>query len=232
MTATTVLITGANRGIGFELTKQYLEKTNNNVIGTARDLNSSLELNNLSEVHKGRLELYELDVTSDHSAKNLSNSLKNNQINILINNAGIMGGTHQEFGNMDYEDWAQVFATNSMSPMRITEALYENLRETKGKVVTISSQMGAMGKEGAGRIAYRSSKSAVNKVMQCVAEDVRGDGISVMCVHPGWVQTDMGGSAADITALESALGIRQIIEELDINKTGCFMNWNGTEHVW
>ncbi|MBE7637334.1 SDR family NAD(P)-dependent oxidoreductase [Sneathiella sp. P13V-1] len=232
MTSTTVLITGANRGIGLELTRQYLEKTDYNVISTARNINNAHDLNNLKETHRERLQVLSLDVTSDTSASNLSLELKNTDIDILINNAGIMGGAHQEFRDMDYGDWAEVLATNSMSPMRITEALYENLKRSKGKVVTISSQMGAMGKEGAGRIAYRSSKSAVNKVMQCVAEDVRRDGISVMCVHPGWVQTDMGGSAADITAVESALGIRQIIEELTIEKSGCFMNWNGTEHVW
>jgi len=228
-----IVITGANRGIGLELVRNYLQNTSEDVIyAGVRSPKKASELNKLQGEFEGRLHIVRLDVTNPASVLDFRDQLTTDRVDILINNAGVMGSKHQEFMDMDYDDWAHVFAVNSMAPMKMTEALSDKLINACGKVATISSQMGAMGRDGVGRIAYRSSKSAVNKVMQCVAEELRAEQVAVMVLHPGWVQTDMGGASADITPTESASGIIKVIDGLDMQTTGCFMNWNGTKHVW
>ena len=228
-----IVITGANRGIGLELTRQYLTNSPEDIIyAGVRHPDNANELKALSDNFQGRLHIHALDVTNPASVLDFRGQVDTDRVDILINNAGVMGSKHQEFLDMDYDDWAAVFATNTMAPMKMTEALSDKLINARGKVATISSQMGAMARAGAGRISYRSSKAAVNKVMQCVADDLRTDHVAVMVIHPGWVQTDMGGQAADIPATESASGIIKVIDELDMETTGCFMNWNGTKHVW
>lgn len=228
-----IVITGANRGIGLELTRQYLQNDPKNIVyAGVRNLEKSIDLKDLQAEFENRLHLLMLDVTNPASVLDFRDQIASDRIDILINNAGVMGGQHQEFMDMDYDDWAHVFAVNSMAPLKMTEALSDKLINARGKVATVSSQMGAMGRTGAGRIAYRSSKAAVNKVMQCVADDLRPEQVAVMVLHPGWVQTDMGGAQADITPAESASGIIKIIHDLDMQNTGCFMNWNGSKHVW
>lgn len=142
-----------------------------------------------------------------------------------------MGGSHQTVLDMDYDQWAETLNVNTMDPLRMVQAVLENLKlSNHPKIVTISSQMGAMSLLGQGSYAYRSSKSAVNKVMQTLAKDLENDTICVALFHPGWVKTDMGGERADITVEQSAQGLFSSISNLEFKDTGCFLNWTGDVH--
>jgi len=151
----------------------------------------------------------------------------------LINNAGVIGGDRQSVGDIDYAAWLSTFRVNTLAPMQLTTALKANLcRSTRPRVVTISSQMGALSRKSRGAFAYRSSKAAVNKVMQVLALEWEEDSIVCCLVHPGWVRTDMGGPKADIDVAESASGIVTLIDKLSMDETGKFFCWNGEEHAW
>jgi NAD(P)-dependent dehydrogenase (short-subunit alcohol dehydrogenase family) len=229
----TVLITGANRGIGLELTRQYLQKQTR-VFAACRTPEREQSLSELKQSSSETLRICPLEVTDEHSVKSLADALRDETIDVLINNAGISGGDRQDIQHMDYAMWAQTLAVNTMAPFRITVALLDNLRRSrKPRVITLSSQLGSMLRAtSTGNYAYRSSKAAVNKVMQGLAVDLRSENIIVCPVHPGWVQTDMGGAKADLTVQESASGLIQLIDRLKPSDSGHFLKWNGEEHPW
>src|SRR4051812_1085869 len=229
----TVLITGANRGIGLELTRQYLKKQTR-VLATCRSPESARSLSELQKSYPETLQIFPLEVTDQHSVKTLSESIRGEAIDVLINNAGISGGEHQDIQHMDYSRWALTFAVNTIAPFRVTVALLDNLRRSRRpRIITLSSQLGSMLRPTfTGNYAYRSSKAAVNKVMQGLAVDLRPENIIVCPVHPGWVQTDMGGAKADLTVQESASGLIQTIDRLQLSDSGHFLKWNGEEHPW
>jgi NAD(P)-dependent dehydrogenase (short-subunit alcohol dehydrogenase family) len=232
MAVETVLLTGANRGIGLEFARQYSE-AGKRVLATCRNPENAGRLLEVQQLHQETLQIYPLDVTEEDSVRALVNSLANQPIDVLINNAGIRGGAKQGLKDIDYRAWADTFAVNTMAPFRMTVALIPNLRlSVRPRVITLSSQMGSLQRKGSGSYIYRSSKAAVNKVMQLLAEDLHEHGIVVCPVHPGWVQTDMGGAAADLTAQESAAGLIRLIDGLTLSDSGRFFKWNGEEHPW
>ena len=134
---------------------------------------------------------------------------------------------------MDYAGWTDAFATNTIGPFRVIEALIENIKRAETpKIITFSGQLGSLNRKGGGSYAYKSSKAAVNKVMQVLAEDLKDEGIIVCPVHPGWVRTDMGGQQADLSPAESASGLRQWIASLTLEDSGLFFKWSGERHEW
>ena len=188
----TILITGANRGIGLELTKQFLAG-GASVIATCRAPDAAADLHHLRQ-STSNLTMETLDVTDEASVNRLAVALDGVPINVLINNAGVMGGDHQSLNDMDFAAWRDTLEINTMAPFRMAAAFLPNLRSAqKARLVTISSQMGALNRQSTGAHIYRSSKAAVNKVMQVLALELKQDGIVVCPVHPGWVRTDMGG---------------------------------------
>jgi NAD(P)-dependent dehydrogenase (short-subunit alcohol dehydrogenase family) len=229
----TVLITGANRGIGLELTRQYLDKQTR-VLAACRTPETAQALLELKQSNPETLRIFPLEVTDEHSVKTLAESVRNETIDVLINNAGISGGERQDIQEMDYSRWALTLAVNTISPFRVTVALLDNLRRSRSpRIITLSSQLGSMLRPSStGNYAYRSSKAAVNKVMQGLAVDLRSENIIVCPVHPGWVQTDMGGTKADLTVQDSASGLIRLIGRLQLSDSGHFLKWNGEEHPW
>lgn len=229
---TTVLITGANRGIGLELSRQY---ANNGatVLACCRTPDTAHALVELARVKE--VEILGVEITDPQSVASLGQQLAGRPIDILINNAGMMGPerNRQSLSNMDYEGWAETFAVNSMAPLRMLQTLLPNLKAASGgKLATITSQMGAMSVDMTVAYAYCSAKAAVNKVMKLAAIELARDGLSSCLIHPGWVQTDMGGPQAAITPHESATGIIKVIDKLNLETSGGFWNWNGTAHNW
>ncbi|WP_394688372.1 SDR family oxidoreductase [Hoeflea sp.] len=225
---TTILITGTNRGIGLELAKQALAK-GWTVYGSAR-----------SEVTDPDAHICEhpkfhdlvFDVT-DHEAVRATAASISEPIDILINNAGIIGLDRQSTLDMDFEGFAQTIAVNTLAPLAVSQAFLPHLRRSNSpRIVTISSSMGSLSYAKSDRIAYRASKTAVNKVMQGLATDLEPMGIAVAMLHPGWVRTDMGGAEADIDAGTSANGILKIAEGLTLKRTGRFFNWDGSSAAW
>ncbi len=225
----TVLITGASRGIGLELTKQLLA-LEYKVIATYRNAPSN---DQMSLKDHGNLTLVELEVTNESSIKALSESLAGQKIDVLINNAGIIGPDEQDRDNVSAPSWLETFSVNSIAPLLVSRAIIPLMQEAPNpRIVTISSQMGALNRDAVGMYAYRSSKAAVNKVMQVMALELKEQGITVCPVHPGWVKTDMGGDEADITAQESAAGIIKLTQGLTLDQSGTFFTWEGDIHPW
>jgi len=225
----TVLVTGASRGIGLELTRQYLA-LGYNVISTYRG-HPSAQLKNM--LVRGSLTLCELEVTDENSILNLAAELSGVQLDILINNAGVIGSDEQAMESINPQEWLDTFAVNTIAPLMVSRALLKLLETSANpRIITVSSQMGALSRESYGMYAYRSSKAAVNKVMQVLALELKPKGIIVCPVHPGWVKTDMGGKDADITAEESASGIVKLSRDLTLAQSGKFLTWQGVEHVW
>ncbi|NGN98436.1 SDR family oxidoreductase [Grimontia sp. S25] len=226
----TIVVTGAARGIGLELVKTYLAK-GDKVVATYRTSEPPIALAQLQGTCQ--LTLHPLEATDSQSIAAFAASLADTHIDVLVNNAGVIGPDHQSYSDMDVEGWKHTFEINTIAPLMITNALLSNLKKSPSpKVITISSQMGALNRESTGMLAYRSSKAAVNKVMQVLALELKAEGIIVCPVHPGWVKTDMGGDEADITAQESAEGIVKLSQSLTMKESGKFFTWEGYEHAW
>lgn len=225
---TTILITGTGRGIGLELARQALAK-GWRVIGSARKVVTDPDAH-ICE-HPQFLDL-QFDVT-DHAAVRAAAAQVDEPVDILINNAGIIGPERQSTRDMDFDGFARTLAVNTIAPLAVTQAFLPHLqRSAKPRLLTVSSMMGTMSYAKSDRIAYRVSKAAVNKVMQGLATDLAPLGIAVAALHPGWVRTDMGGAGADISPGESAEGILRIAETLDMERTGQFLNWDGAVIPW
>lgn len=229
--AGTVLITGANRGIGLELAHQYVN-TGWTVYACCRNPEKA---ERLAALVGEDLEIFALDVIDEESVEMLAEALEERSLDLLINNAGIYGprGSGQALGSMDYDAWLDVLETNTLGPVRVTEALLDNLaRQEPGSVATITSAMGSIEGNRGGHYAYRSSKAAVNAAMRGMAEDLRPRGIPVVLIHPGWVRTDMGGPHGTLSVEESAAGIREVLARLDLATTGRFVDYTGQEVAW
>jgi NAD(P)-dependent dehydrogenase (short-subunit alcohol dehydrogenase family) len=228
----TVLVTGANRGIGFELTRQYAGD-GARVIACARRPDDAKDLQAIASASGGRVVLHELDVTDAGSIAALARELDGHPVDILINNAGVYGGDHQRLGDIDYEAWARTLAANTLAPVRITEALRANLiNGREKKVIAISSMMGSTARHDGGALIYRSSKAALNNAMKGLSAALNPDRIVVAILHPGWVRTDMGGANATLSPEASVTGMRKVIAGLTAADSGRFLNHDGSEIPW
>lgn len=192
----TILITGANRGLGLEFTRQYLE-AGHRVIATARQMEQAEELSLLKNQYQDMLVLYSLDVTDPDSRQALSKAVGNRVIHLLINNAGYYGKVNA-LGKLDTQEWLKVFEINSIAPIKMVEILRSNLVNAEtATVVMLSSKMGSMADNtSGGSYVYRSSKAALNAAAKSLAIDLAAEKIKVVMMHPGWVLTDMGGPNA------------------------------------
>lgn len=217
----TTLITGANRGIGLELAKQ-LQQKEYHIIATCRQ--SSPELEALG----CQIET-DVDVSSSKSILRLAHKLEEQPIDLLINNAGFLQS--MSLDTLDFEAMRMQYEINTLGPLRVTANLLPNL--SKGsKVAIITSRMGSIEDGSGGQYGYRMSKSAVNMVGSSLAHDLKPKGIAVALLHPGYVRTDMTGGSGLINADESAKGLIQRIEELNMQNTGGFWHTDGTELPW
>ena len=227
------LITGANRGLGFEFARQYLAD-GWRVYAACRDPASASELHSLAENSNDKLRILAMDVTDPASIQAAANELEGQAIDLLLNNAGIIGPRGQAIGNIDYQAWAEVLAVNTMGPMRVSEAFVEHVaRGDRKLIVTLTSGMGSIADNtSGGSIVYRSSKAAVNMIMRSLAIDLAPRGITCVVVNPGWVRTDMGGPNATLEPSESIGALRQLIATLGPEQSGKFFNHTGREYPW
>ncbi|MBU2895495.1 SDR family oxidoreductase [Vibrio hepatarius] len=225
---TTVVITGANRGIGLSLVKHYLAK-NYQVHATYRSQSHASEL---FKLEGSNLYCHQLDVTNYARYQTLASQLP--EIDILINNAGYYGPKGYGFGHTDIEEWRKVLEINTIAPMKLVEALYPNLEQGKlKKIACISSKMGSMGDNtSGGGYIYRSSKAALNSVVKSLSNDLASQGFTVLALHPGWVLTEMGGPNALISTDTSAAGLSEVIDSASIDNSGEFINYDGTSLPW
>ncbi len=224
----TVMITGANRGIGLELARRYAAD-GWRVLATCRDPAKAEGLEALA----GDVRVHVLDVTDNARIDALAGDLEGEAIDVLINNAGISDMRKEREDGVDYDRWADTFRVNTMAPFKVSDAFAGHVARSETRlIVALSSRLGSIELNPGGDYAYRSSKAALNSVMKGLAGDLRGRGITVCVLHPGWVRTDMGGQGADIEVGESAAGLHAVIAGLGPAESGRFFNYDGTEFPW
>jgi NAD(P)-dependent dehydrogenase (short-subunit alcohol dehydrogenase family) len=232
MTNPTILITGANRGIGLELTEKFAE-AGWQVLACCRNPADAGQLQALSE--RGlAIELHALDVTDYAQMAALSDQLANRPIDILLSNAGIYGSKGAGFGEVDAEEWRQVLEVNTIAPLMLVQAFVEQVAASQQKLVAvISSKVGSIADNSSGgSYVYRSSKTAVNQVVKSLSIDLAGRDIAVISLHPGWVQTEMGGPNAEIGTDESVSGLKGILQSAGRAQSGQFIEFNGNSIPW
>lgn len=236
----TVLITGANRGLGLGLTKLYAED-GYRVFACCRNPDGADELNGLAAQSGERLTVHQVDMEDHASIDALAAGLTDQPIDVLLNVAGYYGknivtepGGLQEFGTSDYDEWDKIFRINIAGPMKVSEVLVENVAASdQKKLITISSILGSIGGNDQGNMyPYRASKAAVNAIMKSMSIDLKARGITAIPLHPGWVRTAMGGPHADIDADTSVTGMKKVIDGLTPSDAGRFLAYDGSELPW
>jgi len=229
----TVLITGANRGLGLEFCRQYAED-GWEVIACCRDPGLAKDLARLVECYPA-IQVEALDVGDFAQIDALATKLSGRGVDVLINNAGVYRDKSGEgFGYLDYQAWADSFRINAQAPVKMTEAFLPHLKAGNHKLlVAVSSLMGSMADNtSGGSMLYRTSKAALNAAMKTLAIDLGKHSIGVLTLHPGWVKTDMGGPNALIGVAESVAGMRAVIAGFSLSQSGCFVNYSGKSMPW
>ena len=232
----TVLITGANRGLGLGLTRAYLED-GWQVIAAVRQ--SSPELQRIAD---DGLEIRECRLTDDGQLADLAGSLTDRTIDVLVHNAGRLAKPAapaeakdvQGFGHFNRALWHEVFDINLFTPMGLSELLIDRIASAdRGRIVTISSTLGSISMNDSGGLyAYRASKAGANAIMKSMAVDLAARGVIAVAMHPGWVRTDMGGAGAALDIETSVRGMKRVIDNLRLEDSGKFLSWDGTERPW
>ena len=223
----TVLVTGASRGIGREFVRQYRE-AGWRVLATCRDPQGAGY-----GAGYGEGEAFELDVADPVSIKHLVKELEGESIDVLINNAGINLAKQSGFGDLDYDAWDEVMRVNVLAPLRVAECFAPHVERSERKqMIFLSSIMGSIAENSGGMAIYRSSKAALNQAVRSVASALRAKGVTCLLIHPGWVQTDMGGPSAAIDVHTSVRGMRETIEGLTLSMSGAYVNYDGSTIAW
>lgn len=215
-----VLITGANRGIGLEFARQY-SSDGWDVVATARE--SGAELEQLQVRHE-RLDMEDLDSIAGFSRRL-------NSLDLLIANAGTYGPRSVTSAE-DGRNWSETFVVNTIAPFLLAQSVLPLVARAGGKLIAITSRMGSIeDNSSGGYIAYRSSKTALNSAWRSLAVDTKGK-VTAAVLHPGWVQTRMGGASAPLTTEQSVSGMRRLIDRLEPGQSGRFWSYDGSEIPW
>jgi len=244
----TILVTGTNKGIGLEFARQYLND-GFKVIATCRNLSKLDGLDRLVNSFPDRISIYQMELLDEKSIESFSSKIKDIPIDIFINNAGLTFGYSRNaklsntgislnklntFGYIKSENWLPIFKANCIAPLLLTQLLYRNfLLGNQKKIVFISSKPASITENTGGSMYMsRSSRSALNQVIKSLSVDLIKEGISVASISPGWVKTDSGGINALIDVHTSVTGIKKIINELTLENTGNFWDYNGELIPW
>lgn len=231
MTQYTVFVTGANRGLGLEFVRQYASD-NWRVLASCRNLIQAKELQQLAH-YFGNIDLLQLDVTNSFQLQHISEKYAGCHIDLLINNAGIYDD-EDPLGYVQPEQMKHAFYTNSIAPLKVTEALLPSVTQSHLKtIVAISSKLGSIGENhSGGAYGYRASKAALNMVMKNLAVDLNNKNIKVFTIDPGSVKTGIGGTNASITVDQSVTNMRTLISKLTEKESGSFYDYLGNKLNW
>ncbi|MBT4162364.1 MAG: SDR family oxidoreductase [Gammaproteobacteria bacterium] len=227
----TVMIVGATRGIGLEMVRQYAAD-GDIVIACARDTGAATLLD---EVAAGieSVTIEQLDIADPASIDAAAERIGDGAIDKVVIVAGVAGGNQQTLDDLDIEAWHDTLNANTIGPALVARAFKRNLIASgNGSLMIISSQVGASTWPLGGMYIYSTTKAAVNRVGKILSIDWKDEPITVSIMHPGWVQTDMGGAQAELTVEESASGIRTVLSGLTKKDSGNFYKWNGELHAW
>ncbi len=238
----TLLLTGANRGIGLELCKQCLPM-GWTVIATCRNPENAKELLSLADssakLNKsnneyGTLSVHPLDVRNSELLEALKAFLSNRPIDVLFNNAGVHALNASRFGDCDDNAWEEAVQVNLLAPMKMMEHFVDNVAISDMRIIAnLSSKMGSMADNGSGgSYAYRATKAALNAVTVSAAQDLKHRDITVMILHPGWVRTDMGGPHGELSVEHAVTLLLELINNADMSYSGRFLDIDGTDIPW
>jgi NAD(P)-dependent dehydrogenase (short-subunit alcohol dehydrogenase family) len=233
-----ILITGANRGIGLELVRQYLQRRDTQVFATCRNPQSATTLNQLVNTNRDRAHVIQLDVADQSSieASVRAVSAQVDGLDVLINNAGINPGTDRErtFGKLEMDAILHVLHVNSVAPIMVAQAYAGLLRAGSNvRLVNVSSGAGSLERQANGcGYTYNASKAALNMMTRCLSGTLGSDNIAVIALNPGWVKTDMGGPNANLEPEVSITGIIKLVDGLTMTDNGQFFNWDGGQIPW
>lgn len=225
----TVLVTGANRGLGLEFVRQYA-KSGWKVIACCRSPERASALSDLAETYD--VELHKLNVASESEINELAISLKGHPIDHLILNAGVLGEKCANLGEMTQSDWLDVLTINTVAPALLIQALRDNVASSVLKTIAgISTRVASLDDNSSGGMySYRASKAALNQILVSASKNLAEQGVKTVALHPGWVKTDMGGESATFTVEESVNGMMKVIREL--TESGSFRVFDGSVIAW
>src|SRR4051812_31683780 len=225
------VVTGANRGIGLELTRQLLAR-GDEVEALVRDPGGARELHALGQDHGASLSVMACDVSSDSSVAAYGRARPRAPVDLLINNAGVYG-TSRGLEREEPAEVLRILDTNAVGALRMVRALFSSLCEGRGrKIAHISSGMGSIGENASGGYyAYRMSKAALNMFSVTLTEEIRKHGLISVVLNPGWVQTDMGGAGAPVRVQDSAAGLLRVIDRLTPADSGKFLDYRAGEEI-
>jgi NAD(P)-dependent dehydrogenase (short-subunit alcohol dehydrogenase family) len=229
------LVTGANRGLGLEFVRQLLAR-GDRVVATCRQPGKATALNSLAGEHPGRLHVLPLDVADPRAIAELQRELllladDGDRLDLLVNGAGVLH-SGERFGSVSAVNLDDSFRTNAMGPFLLTQALATRLADG-ARVANITSQLGSIANTTRfGTPSYDISKAAQNMATALLAAALRERGIVVIALHPGWVQTDMGGAGATVTPEQSVTGLLRVIDGLKPSDSGRFLDWRGESLPW
>ena len=222
----TILISGAGRGLGYELARQYAED-GWRVIGTARDAAAKKRLESLGA------EAHTMDVTDYKVARALADRLQGVPLDVLFCNADIIGKRGMALGSFDYESWDEVLRVNLLGAAALAEAFAEHVAASERKTMAMmSSRLGSIGESSGMTLPYATSKAALNMLVKGLAATLDSKGVIVVALSPGWVQTDMGGSQAPLTPQASVAALRKVLAGLKRADSGRFMSHDGSSIPW
>jgi NAD(P)-dependent dehydrogenase (short-subunit alcohol dehydrogenase family) len=224
----TVLLTGAARGLGFDFTRQYAVR--------GWKIHACVRKPDALKALKGDIHPHKLEVTDYKAVKALSKELSGEAIDVLICNAGVGGGREdvgQDLGAFDPDAMRRIFEINTLAPLMMAEAFVEQVaRSQQKKLIAITSILGSLANNNGGRYAYRASKTALNMEWNCLAQDLGKRGIICIALHPGWVQTDMGGPGAPLTIADSVPAMVKTIDSFTPKHNGRYIQYDGAELAW
>lgn len=231
-----ILITGAGRGLGLEITRQYLNR-GDFIFACIRNIEKSIQLKILQDKYTNQISIINMDVADPISIEKSYNEIQKqtNKLDLLINNAGInKTESAQILGQLDLKQMLAMFQVNSIAPILIAQRFIELLKAgDTPRIINISSERGSItAQKKGGNYGYTASKAALNMFMRTLAFDVMSFGIICIVIDPGWVQTDMGGYKAPLTPEQSVQGLLKVIDNLTEKKTGQFLTWDGNELPW
>ena len=228
-----VLITGANRGIGLEHTKVFAAR-GVRVFATARVPAEAAELKALAAAHAEHITVLQYDATAPDAPAQVKNALGNTPIDLILANAGMMADKEAPFGEIDVEAILRITHINALAPLKLVEALVDNVAYSTRRLIAFqSSLMGSVGDNGSGGYyAYRISKVALNMITKCVSNDLRSRGFTTVSLHPGWVKTRMGGASALVTVAQCVAGQQRLFDQLSMADSGQFFNYDGKKLPW
>lgn len=238
-----ILITGSSRGIGLELVERYLQQADTFLLATCRHPERASALQALTQTYPDRLRIIPLEVTDQQSIDEALRLVRRevDGLEMLVNNAGILPGgvddmvkNAAKFGYLEAAAMEEVFRVNTIAPVMIAQAFSDLLRNgTHARIINLTSEAGSISMQESGKhYSYLASKAALNMMTRCLTADFRKDNVIVISIHPGWIQTDMGGPNAKLDRAVTLPSLVKVIDGLTMNDTSSFFNWDGSRMPW